>query len=68
MVERSRFQMFAARLLPGLDRRVALHLADELPAVRSQAGEGGVDVVDSECEMARGVRRRVTVGAQAHGA
>jgi hypothetical protein len=31
---------------------VALHLASELRAVSSQAGDGGVDVVDSECEMA----------------
>ena len=40
---------------------VGLDLANQLPAVGSQTGDGGVDVVDCECEMAeaRGVRRRV---------
>ena len=44
---------------------VALHLANELRAVGSQASDDGVDVVDCECEMAdaRGVRPRVPVAA-----
>src|SRR5919204_1745274 len=50
-----------------IDVFVVLHLANELPAAGSQAGDGGVDVVDCECEMAdaRGVRRRVRVAARA---
>src|SRR5881396_2249420 len=46
---------------------VALHLANELRAEGSQAGDDGVDVVDCECEMAdaRGVRRRVPIAAPA---
>ncbi|HEY0516224.1 MAG TPA: hypothetical protein VGD00_03815 [Solirubrobacteraceae bacterium] len=45
---------------------VACQLANELRAAGSQAGNDGVDVVDCECEMAdaRGVRRRVLVGAR----
>src|SRR6266550_3616068 len=40
---------------------VVLHLVDELTAAGSHAGDGSVDVVDCECEMAhaRGVRRRL---------
>jgi hypothetical protein len=46
---------------------VALHLANELRAAGSHAGDDGVDVVDCECDMAdaRGVRRRVPVAARA---
>ncbi len=46
---------------------VALHLANELRAAGSQAGDDGVDVVDCECDMAeaRGVRGRVPVAARA---
>ena len=46
---------------------VVLHLANELPAARSHAGDGGVDIVDCECDMAdaRSVRRRVPVAAPA---
>jgi hypothetical protein len=46
---------------------VALDLADELRAADSQASDGGVDVVDCECEMAeaRGVRGRVRVAVRA---
>jgi hypothetical protein len=46
---------------------VALHLADELLAAGSQAGDNGVDVVDGECDMAdaRCVRRCVPVVALA---
>ena len=41
---------------------VALHLANELRAAGSQAGDDGVDIVDCKCDMAdaRGVRRRVS--------
>jgi hypothetical protein len=50
-----------------IDVVVVLHLANELPAVGSYARDGGVDVVDCQCEMAdaRGVRRRVPVAAPA---
>src|ERR1700677_3900901 len=46
---------------------VALHLANELRAAGSQAGQDGVDVVDGERDMAdaRGVRRRVPVATRA---
>ncbi len=46
---------------------VVLHLANELSAARSHAGDGGVDIVDCECDMAdaRRVRRRVPVAAPA---
>src|SRR5437016_1106916 len=46
---------------------VLLHLANELRAAGSHARDGGVDVLDRECEMAeaRGVRRRVPVAARA---
>src|SRR6266498_2597961 len=46
---------------------VALHPANELRAAGSQPGDGGVDIVDCECDMAdaRGVRRRVPVAAPA---
>jgi hypothetical protein len=37
-----------------------LHLANELRAAGSQAGDDGVDVVDCECEMAEA---RVFAGA-----
>src|SRR5438128_3496044 len=57
----------AADVAEPIDVLVVLHLANELPAVGSQASEDGVDVVDCECEMAdaRGVRRRVRVAARA---
>src|SRR5207245_2611996 len=60
----------AADVAEPVDVLVVLHLANELPAVGSQASEDGVDVVDCECEMAdaRGVRRRVRVAARADGA
>src|SRR3989442_11705393 len=50
-----------------IDVLVVLLLANELPAVGSQASDDSVDVVDCECEMAdaRGVRRRVRVAATA---
>src|SRR2546427_3245600 len=46
---------------------VALHLANQLRAAGSHASDGGVDVVDCECDMAdaRGVRRRVRVATPA---
>src|SRR2546427_9121102 len=48
-----------------IDVFVLLHLANELPAAGSYAGNGSVDVVDHECDMAhaQGVRRRVPVAA-----
>src|SRR5215211_7587256 len=57
----------AADVAEPIDVFVALHLANERPAVGSQASDGGVDVVDYECEMAeaRGVRRRVPVAVRA---
>jgi hypothetical protein len=47
----------AAEVAESIDVLVALDLANQLPAVGSQTGDGGVDVVDCECEMAdaRGV-------------
>src|ERR1700729_3426222 len=49
-----------------IDVLVALPLAYELRAVGTQAGEGGVDVVDRECEVADagGVRRRLRVAGR----
>jgi hypothetical protein len=46
-----------------------LHLANELTAAGSDGGDGGVDVVDCECEMAdaRDVRWRVPVAAPDRG-
>src|SRR5215210_4735286 len=46
---------------------VALHLANELRAAGSQAGDDGFDVVDCEGDVAdaRGVGRRVPVAAPA---
>ena len=41
----------AADVAEPIDVLVVLHLADELPAARSHAGDGGVDVVDRECDM-----------------
>jgi hypothetical protein len=60
----------AADVAEPIDVFVALHLANELPAVGSQASDDGVDVVDCEREMAkaRGVRRRVPVAARPDGA
>src|ERR671931_2444961 len=57
----------AADVAQPIDVFVVLHLANELPAVGSHAGDGGVDVVDCECDMAdaRGVRRRVLAAARA---
>src|SRR5215217_735585 len=48
---------------------VALQLADELRAAGLQAGDGGVDVVDGERDVAkaRGVGRRVAVAARRRG-
>src|SRR4029450_2919798 len=53
----------AADVAEQIDVLVVHHLADELTAVGSQAGEGGLDAVDGEGEVAeaRGVRRRVRV-------
>jgi hypothetical protein len=55
--------MSAADVAEPEDVLVALHLADELRAVGSKAGEDGVDVVHDECEVAqtRGVGRLVPV-------
>src|SRR5436190_2508778 len=59
----------AADVAEPIDVLVVLHLANELPAARSHAGDGGVDVVDCECDMAdaRSIRRRVPVAARARG-
>src|SRR5439155_23089100 len=53
----------AADVAEPIDVFVVLHLVDELTAAGSHAGDGSVDVVDCECEMAdaQGVRRRVPV-------
>src|SRR5215210_2836379 len=55
----------AADVTEPVDVFVALQLADELRSVGSQARDGGVDVVDCECDMANssGVRGRVGVAA-----
>jgi hypothetical protein len=57
----------AADIAEPIDVLVVLHLANELPAARSHAGDGGVDIVDCECDMAdaRSVRRRMPVAAPA---
>src|ERR671936_314585 len=57
----------AADVAEPIDVLVVLHLANELPAARSHAGDGGVDIVDCECDMAdaRSVRRSVPVAAPA---
>src|SRR5262249_12985832 len=46
---------------------VTLHLADELRAPGTEAGDHGVDVVDRECDVpdTRGVRWGVSVAVQA---
>src|SRR2546427_11309913 len=55
----------AADVAEPIDVFVVLPLVDELTAAGSHAGDGSVDVVDCECEMAdaQGVRRRVPVAA-----
>src|ERR1700710_1937374 len=57
----------AADVAEPIDVLVALHLAYELRTVGTQAGEGGVEVVYRECEMADagGVGRRLRVAAPA---
>src|SRR5436190_19385972 len=57
----------AADVAEPIDVLVVLHLANELPAARSHAGDGVVDIVDCECDMAdaRSVRRRAPVAATA---
>jgi hypothetical protein len=53
----------AADVAEPIDVFVALHLANELRAVGSQAGNDGVDVLDGEGDVADAsrVRRRVPV-------
>jgi hypothetical protein len=60
----------AADVAEPIDVFVVLHLSNELTAAGSHGGDGGVDVVDFECDMAeaQGVRRRVRVaGSRAAG-
>ena len=59
----------AADVTEPIDVLVVLHLADELAAAGLHGGDDGVDVVDSECDMAdaQRVRRRVRVSGPDRG-
>jgi hypothetical protein len=62
--------LWAADVAEPIDVFVVLHLANELSAASSHGGDGGVEVVGCECEMAdaRRVRRRVPVAPRTEGA
>jgi hypothetical protein len=59
----------AADVAEPIDVFIVLHLVDELTAAGSHAGDGSVDVVDCECDMAdtQGVRWRVPVAPRTGG-
>jgi hypothetical protein len=59
----------AADVAEPIDVFIVLHFVDELTAAGSHAGDGSVDVVDCECDMAdaQGVRWRVPVAPRTDG-